>query len=90
MKRVFLNYVAIVAIAVSIGMGLSACSKSNAQGGNSNASTRWEYKAIHIASPYETGIESSFNELGKDGWEYVGGSGAQNQGYAHIFKRRLP
>jgi len=88
-------------VAVSLGMGLSACDNANAQGSNSNALVRWEYKItdIGVSSQYDASLgrstysasESHFNELGKDGWEFVGFASMGN-GYSNgqIFKRRLP
>ena len=87
MKRIVLNYLGIAVIAAFIGIGLSACSNANAQGRNSNASERWEYK-VYNGSSFT--LESEFNELGKDGWEYVGNASYAASTHFLIFKRRLP
>ena len=83
-------------VVVSLGIGLSACDNANAQGSNSNASVRWEYKinSISIWSGNDGTYSESvafFNELGQEGWEFVGFSSIGN-GYSNgqVFKRRLP
>jgi len=98
----FLNYLVIVAIVVSLGMGISACSNTNAQSRNANAPERWEYKIVGISfdqdsrTSYDDPVtysktEAKFNELGRDGWEYVGNSEhSTNSSHKHVFKRRLP
>ena len=85
-----LKFVLALFVVVSLGVGLSACDNATSQSSNSNASVRWEYKVVDIGGLYEQ-REAAFNELGKDGWEYIGFSSTGN-GYSNgqVFKRRLP
>ena len=94
-KNIFFLAISIF-VMISLGLGLSACDNANAHGGNSNVSVRWEYKItdINIWSGSDGSYSESialFNELGKDGWEFVGFSSIGN-GYSNgqVFKRRLP
>ena len=74
--------VLVLFVVVFLGMGLSACDNANTQGSNRSALVRWEYKITNISvySQYDdtlkkstfSATESQFNELGKDGWEFVG------------------
>jgi len=103
MKRVFYSVLvaAILAVMVAgcVGSG-SGLGNTNAQVRINNAPERWEYKIVDISiypqydsqgMPSYSISESLFNELGKDGWEFVGFSSIGN-GYSsgQIFKRRLP
>ena len=93
-----INFALALFVVVSITIGLSSCDNANAQGGisNNNATVRWEYKLVNISTGTDfdgtfSTATAAFNELGKEGWEYVGFSEIGN-GYSsgHIFKRRLP
>ena len=97
-RKNIINFSLTLFFMVSLALGLTACDNTNAQGSNSNSkvSVRWEYKItrIYINSGGDgmyTESIAAFNELGKEGWEYVGFSEIGN-GYSngHIFKRRLP
>jgi hypothetical protein len=82
-----LKYFVIAAIAVFLGMGLSSCSNTNAQGRNVNTPERWEYRVTNIDTGSPKANEAVYNELGRDGWEFVG----RGRYDTHlVFKRRLP
>ncbi|HTE62137.1 MAG TPA: hypothetical protein VK631_17425 [Solirubrobacteraceae bacterium] len=49
---------------------------------------RWEYKARNLAKVAGIMLETDFNKLGAQGWEFVGMASGGREGYA-IFKRRL-
>ena len=100
-KIIIFKFVLLFSVVLSFGVGFSACGNANAQGSNSNALVRWEYKITYIivSSQYDATLErstysateSQFNELGKDGWEFVGfASMSQGSASTQIFKRRLP
>lgn len=48
--------------------------------------TLWEYKAVSQSEARD--IEALFNELGREGWEYVALGSAGLKGH-HIFKRPI-
>jgi hypothetical protein len=49
---------------------------------------RWEYKARNLAKVAGISLETDFNKLGQQGWEFVAMATGGRQGYA-IFKRPL-
>ena len=81
MRKIFIYSIA----AIIMAFVFTACGGRSGSGGNSNASVRWEYKVV---STYNIGGETGFNELGREGWEYVGSFGQYGQDLT--FKRRLP
>ena len=104
MKRVVLNYLVIVAIAVSLGMGLSACGNVRAQNQSRNAAERWEYMQIcgSFSCEPETkqnrsnrDIVPDLNRIGNEGWELVSATTCQNDGgtqlhaIVYTLKRKL-
>ena len=82
------KFVLALFVVVSLGAGLSACDNANAQGNNSNASVRWEYKVVRIDMGSQSTAEQDLNELGKNGWEFAGAHNYNSS--SMIFKRRLP
>ena len=89
-KRNILKFVFALFVVATLGMGLSACGNANAQGGNSNASARWEYKIVSIRYE-EDASQNGLNDLGKEGWELVTTfQDAHCCSAMFTFKRRLP
>ena len=67
--------------AVVLAAWISFSSAQDTQRGGANAARAWEYRLVVLAEVVDAqqapgkataAVESKFNELGQDGWEYCG------------------
>ena len=95
MKRVIFSFVVVAAIAISA-VVVTSCGNTQAQGGSSAQSVRWEYKAVMMRDTSEESYASEnevrLNSLGAEGWELVSVT-SPSSSYSKpcaFLKRRLP
>ena len=89
-RKKVLNYLVIVAIAVSLGMGLSACGNASAQ--SRNTPEKWEYMVFRT-DDWNYGrleqLNGKLNELGTAGWELVSFDHVSGGHHLIMLKRKL-